>query len=197
MKVRDSGMPEQAYWESLFDVTGILDRLEIGEGITDAAELGCGYGTFTLPVAQRIRGTLYTFDIEPAMVEMTLARAKQSGIGNVNASVRDVVTTGFGLPSSSVDAVLLFNILHAENPTQLLRYAATVIRPGGRVLAIHWRSDVSTPRGPILAIRPRPEQIVAWARAVGLESRSSLLLPPWHFGLVLSRAESTCHLHAS
>lgn len=189
MKVRDSGMPEQTYWESLFDIAGILDRLEVGEEITDAVEVGCGYGTFTLPVAQRIRGTLHTFDIEPRMVETSLARAQQSGVANVRASIRDVVASGFDLPASSVDAVLLFNILHAENPTQMLRAAATVTRPGGRVLAIHWRSDVPTPRGPDLSIRPRPEHIGAWGRSVGLDPQQSLLLPPWHFGVILRRLD--------
>jgi hypothetical protein len=29
MKVRESGMPEEAYWESLFDVSLILARLGV------------------------------------------------------------------------------------------------------------------------------------------------------------------------
>jgi len=28
MKLRDSGMPDEAYWETLFDVTTVVDRLE-------------------------------------------------------------------------------------------------------------------------------------------------------------------------
>ncbi|PTY04275.1 class I SAM-dependent methyltransferase [Opitutaceae bacterium EW11] len=187
MKVRDSGMPEQNYWESLFDIAGILNGLEINQEIADAVEVGCGYGTFTLPVARRIRGTLHSFDIEADMVATTLARARDSGVLNVRAAVRDVVASGFDLPPDSVDAVLLFNILHAENPTQLLQAAATVVRPHGRVLAIHWRSDLETPRGPDLSIRPRPEQIVTWGCSVGLAPEKNVLLPPWHFGVVLRR----------
>jgi hypothetical protein len=57
MKVRDSGMPEQSYWEGLFDIGGVLDALKIDQEVNDAVEVGCGYGTFTLPVAQRIRGS--------------------------------------------------------------------------------------------------------------------------------------------
>lgn len=71
MKLRDSGMPDQAYWETLFDVPLILAQLGIGATVRDVAEFGCGYGTFTLPIAQAISGTLYTFDIDPAMVERT------------------------------------------------------------------------------------------------------------------------------
>jgi hypothetical protein len=50
MKIRDSGMPEEAYWATLFDVPLILDRLGVA-GCGDVAELGCGYGTFTAPIA--------------------------------------------------------------------------------------------------------------------------------------------------
>lgn len=185
MKVRDSGMPEQTYWESLFDIPGVLDALRIDQHIGDVVEVGCGYGTFTLPIAQRIRGTLHAFDIEAGMVERTRSRAEVAGFRNLRLTVRDVIADGFGLPGKSVDAVLLFNILHVENPVEMLRAAAAVTRPGGRVLAIHWRSDVLTPRGPDLAIRPSPEQIASWASSVGLEPEPSRLLPPWHYGLAL------------
>lgn len=187
MKVRDSGMPDQSFWESLFDVPAILDGLQVDDSIGDAAEVGCGYGTFTLPVAARIRGTLHAFDIEAEMIEITRARVASGKTNNVRSCLCDVLVDGFGLPAQSVDAVLLFNILHVENPTALLAASANLLRPGGRVLAIHWRSDIPTPRGPDLSIRPRPAQIAAWAKDVGLTPEPSRLLPPWHFGLVLRR----------
>lgn len=185
--MRDSGMPEQPYWESLFDIDGVLDGLKIDHHVGDVVEVGCGYGTFTLPVAKNIRGTVRAFDIDPEMIEITRARAAATRIRNLSLVLGDVVADGFGLPANSVDAVLLFNILHAENPLDLLRVAADVVRPGGRVLAIHWRSDIATPRGPDLSIRPRPEQIADWARSVSLKPEASQLLPPWHFGLILGR----------
>lgn len=187
MKVRDSGMPEQAYWESLFDVSSVLDGLKVDGQIHDAVEVGCGYGTFTLPVAQRIRGTLHTYDIEPGMIAITRARAAASGIQNLRLAARDVLADGFDLPAGSVDAALLFNILHAEAPVEMLHATAGLLRPGGRILVIHWRSDIPTPRGPALSIRPRPEQIADWATAAGLRPEPFQSLPPWHFGVVLHR----------
>lgn len=187
MKVRDSGMPERDYWETLFDIPSILAGLEIDERLRDVVELGCGYGSFTLPVAQRIRGTLHTYDIDPAMAAQTQARVAAAGLRNVSVNVRDVLAEGFNLPSDSADAALLFNILHAEQPVDLLRLSASVLPPGGRVFVIHWRSEVKTPRGPDLAIRPRPEQVVAWAEAAGLKVSAILTLPPWHYGVILAK----------
>jgi SAM-dependent methyltransferase len=184
MKVRDSGMPPQDYWETLFDVPGILDSFGFGPATGDVAELGCGYGTFTLPLARRISGTVHALDLEAEMVAVTSQRAAHAGLANIKAGLRDVLAGGFGPPAGSCDAALLFNILHAEQPVALLRAARDVIRPGGFVAAIHWRSDVVTPRGPSLDIRPRPEQLVAWANEAGLRTEGSMfLLPPWHFGL--------------
>ena len=74
MKLRDSGMPVEAYWETLFDVPLVLERLGIDDSLGEVVELGCGYGTFSIPVARAIRGTLYTFDIDPAMIERTHER---------------------------------------------------------------------------------------------------------------------------
>lgn len=189
MRVPESGMPEEAYWESLFDVTGALDRLNFALAMGDVVELGCGYGTFAIPVAQRIGGTVLSFDIDPTMVERTRARAVAAGVRNLKADVRDVLGSGFGLPDASCDACLLFNILHCPEPESLLAEASRVVRPAGRVLVMHWRSDLETPRGPPLAIRPRPEQVAQWAAAVGLTAEGAAVeLPPWHFGLSLRRA---------
>ena len=189
MKLRESGMPEESYWETLFDVTLILDRLGIDGRLGDVIEFGCGYGTFTIPVAQRISGALDTFDIEPEMIERTERRAIEDGLSNVHCHDRDVFAKGFGVPDASRDACLLFNILHCEEPPRLLSEAARVTRSGGFVFAIHWRFDPRTPRGPSMDIRPRPEQIAAWAEETGKLKRDGdfVDLPPWHYGWRFAR----------
>ena len=180
-------MPDEDLWEQLFDVELILERLGVA-GLTDLAELGCGYGTFTVPVAKRILGTLHAYDMDEAMVARTEERAAAAGLVNVVVDRRDVLEQGFGLAPCSQDGCLLFNILHHEEPVAILSAAADIVRPGGRLFATHWRHDPETPRGPDLSIRPRPEQIVNWAGETGVLDRAGdvLDLPPWHFGLVLT-----------
>jgi SAM-dependent methyltransferase len=176
MKIRDSGMPDEGFWETLFDVPLILSRLGI-DRYRDVAELGCGYGTFSVPIAKSIGGTLYTFDVDPEMIARTEQRA--AGL-RVVCQQRDVMEAGFDV---RVDAVLLFNILHCEQPIRLLKHAAAA---GREVLVTHWRYG-ETPRGPSLDIRPKPEQIISWAKAAGLEPIGETIdLPPWHYGLRLS-----------
>lgn len=190
MKLRESGMPEESYWESLFDVEAIMQRLGIDESLTDVVELGCGYGTFTLPVARSIQGTITTTDIDPGMVARTNQRAKDARLSNVVCRAADVFADGFGVPPTSQDGCLLFNILHAEEPVRLLMAAAQVLRPSKMVFVIHWRFDPATPRGPSLTIRPKPEDIIAWSRESRILSVASEIidLPPWHYGLRFARS---------
>ncbi len=186
MYLRESSMPPQDHWESLFDADAILACFGLRG---DVAELGCGYGTFTLPLARRIQGTVYAIDIDPRMVQTVRQRAARAVLGNIQATTRDILTGGFGVPDASVDGVLLFNILHGELPLDMLAEARRVLKPGGTLAVIHWRSDVATPRGPDLAIRPLPETISAWASQVGglALRKPSFLLPPWHYGLEFTR----------
>ena len=188
MKLRESGMPEETYWETLLDVNLVLDRLGVDNTLRNVVELGCGYGTFTLPVARHISGVLETVDIEPAMIERTRQRAREAGLSNIVCAQRDVMTDGFGGVPGSRDACLLFNILHSEEPVRLLTEAARAVRLDGWVLVIHWRYDPATPRGPALEIRPRPELVIEWAKQAGLSNLGPVLdLPPWHYGIRFQR----------
>jgi len=182
-------MPEEDYWETLFDVPLVMEALGIDSRLSDVAEFGCGFGTFTIPVAQRISGRLFAFDIDPCMIARTKERATAANLNNVVLWERDVMESGFGLPDASVDAVLLFNILHCESPERLLGHASRVVRLRGQVLVTHWQHDARTPRGPDLSIRPRPEQIVAWALDTReLRADQGIInLPPWHYGLKFAR----------
>ncbi|NQU96787.1 MAG: methyltransferase domain-containing protein [Chloroflexi bacterium] len=187
MKLRESGMPEEGLWETLFDVGLILDRLGIDDTVQDVVEPGCGYGTFTLPIAGRITGHLDAFDIDPAMLERTRQRAAGAGLTNVVCQQRDVFLDGFGVGAASRDVCLLFDILHCENPVRILTEAARTVRSEGFVHVIHWRRDVETPRGPSMSIRPGPEQTTVWALETGLLELDGpvLDLPPWHYGVRL------------
>jgi SAM-dependent methyltransferase len=185
MKTRESGMPEEERWKSFFNPEFILDEIGLDRACQTVVDLGCGYGTFSIPAAPRISGTVYAMDIDPKMVDACQANAKQAGLSNVICQQRDFVAGGTGLPDFSADFVMLFNILHAENPIDLLREAYRILIPGGKVGVIHWNYDPSTPRGPSMDIRPRPEQCQTWVQAAGFQLIHPLIqLPPYHYGMV-------------
>ncbi|MFI5379385.1 MAG: class I SAM-dependent methyltransferase [Tepidisphaerales bacterium] len=187
MKTRESGMPDESIWAGFFDPPTVLAKLELTERVGDVVEVGCGYGTFTLPAARIVRGTIHSFDIEAAMVEYVRDKARNAGLGNVRLELRDLIEQGTGLPDASADYVMLFNILHAECPEVLLREAYRVLRPGGRLGIMHWNHGPSTPRGPSMSIRPHPRQCRQWAEQAGFQlvGRPLIDLPPYHYGIVM------------
>lgn len=189
MKGRESGMPDGSYWESFFNPRCILERLDCHGTCGDVLEFGCGYGTFTIPAAELVCGRVLAIDIEPEMIAETTKKALDADRLNVIAEVRDFVGCGSGRPDASIGYAMLFNILHIENPVGLLREAHRVLAPGGTLGAIHWRTDVPTPRGPSLDIRPSAEQCRTWAESAGFEfvRYESLCCCSWHWGLVMRR----------
>lgn len=187
MKVRESGMPEREMWKEFFNPGKILATLGLNNQITDVAEFGCGYGTFTIPAAEIIKGSIYALDIEPGMINMTGQEAKRHGLTNVQTIQCDFIIEGSGLPDGSVDYVMLFNILHLENPASLLREANRILKKGGKLGIIHWNYDPTTPRGPSMDIRPKPGQCIQWAKEAGFYDPIQYDLKPYHYGLVLKK----------
>jgi SAM-dependent methyltransferase len=187
MKIRDSGMPDQGMWEGFFSPSQILETLEFNSGVHDAVEFGCGYGTFTISAAKMISGKLFAFDIEPDMVVETKKTAFDRHVMNIEAAVRDFMENGTGLKAESVDYAMLFNILHLENPADLLREANRVLKIGGKVGIIHWNYDPATPRGPSMDIRFKPEDCIQWAEQAGFGKLRRFDLKPYHYGIVMTK----------
>lgn len=182
-------MPEEQIWSGFFGPPSILAKLGLTTACGDVVEFGCGYGTFTIPAARVIAGTLYAVDIDPEMIAATRTKVEAAGLDNVQVCLRDFAAEGTGLPDASIDYVMLFNILHAESPAALLDEAYRLLGPGGKVGIIHWNYDSRTPRGPSMTIRPRPEQCQAWAKQAGFRPMPSGIidLPPYHYGMVLQK----------
>jgi ubiquinone/menaquinone biosynthesis C-methylase UbiE len=187
MKIRESSMPKEEEWTEFFDSNKVLKLLGVSSSVVDVADFGCGYGTFTIPAARIIAGKIYAFDIEPEMIKTVERKAKTLSLCNVKVILRDFLSQGSGLKDGSVDYVFLFNILHLEKPELLLKESFRILKVGGRVGIIHWNYDPTTPRGPPMDIRPKPEQCKRWAESVGFIFEKKLDLKLYHYGLVLRK----------
>ncbi len=187
MRIRDSDMPAEEMWIELFNPNRTLRLLGLNHETGNVADFGCGYGTFTIPAAQIISGKIYAFDVEPNMVKTVEQKAKEFNLKNVVATLRDFVSDGSGLGDSSVDFVFLFNILHAENPFDILKEAYRILKAGGRVGIIHWNYDEKITDTAFLEILPKPEQCRQWAEAVGFNFDKLVDLKPRHWGLLMRK----------
>lgn len=188
MKVRDSGMPAENVWTAFFNVDLILSELYINSKINDLVEIGSGYGTFTIPTARKIKGKLYSFDIEKEMLDIVRQKLTNEHLENVILEQRDILTQTTGLADNSIDYVMLFNILHNDSPIDFFTEAYRILKPKGKLGILHWRSDISTPRGPDLSIRPTPDQILQWIDNLEFNIyKEPVIIEPYHFGIIISK----------
>jgi trans-aconitate 2-methyltransferase len=114
--------------------TDVLARLPL-RGDETVLDAGCGSGRVTELLAARLpRGRVIALDGSPAMVEAARERLASFGerIGYVTADLGAPLP----LPDGSVDGVLSTATFHwVRDHDALFRNLATVLRPGGRLVA--------------------------------------------------------------
>jgi ubiquinone/menaquinone biosynthesis C-methylase UbiE len=125
------------------------------------------------------------------MVAFTKAKAEAEHLVNLVVRQCDFDESGTGLDDAIADYAMLFNILHTERPYVLLREARRVLNLGGTLAVMHWHYDSTTPRGPSMGIRLRPEQCMDLVRESGftIEMNALAQFPPYHYGFVARRAD--------
>ncbi len=107
--------PERQEWQS------VDEFVRVAKPSSDQvwADVGCGPGYFTLPLARLVK-KVYAVDLEEPMLEVCKERAEEEGLENVEflrCSECDVP-----LPDESVDVVLMANLIHElESPDEFLR----------------------------------------------------------------------------
>jgi ubiquinone/menaquinone biosynthesis C-methylase UbiE len=148
----------------------IMDALQIGENSV-VADLGAGGGWFTVRLARRVgpNGHVYAEDIQPQMIQAIERRVTRESLRNV--TTQRGTADDPRLPAGTMDAVLIVDAYHEiERPVVLLANAAKSLKPGGVIAIINFKKDGGGP-GPSMEERVDPEQVVADARAAGLELR--------------------------
>lgn len=190
MKYRESGMPDEQMWDSFFNPTQILSRLDINRNVNTLIDIGCGYGTFLIPVAKLVKGKVIGIDIENEMIETCNQKVIEYGAKNIVLLHGDIskeqTLKDLEQYKGEIDYISLFNILHCEQPLDLLNAAYQILNNNGKIGVIHWKYE-NTPRGPSMEIRPTPETINGWALKSGFVLDKYVELPPYHYGLVFSK----------
>jgi ubiquinone/menaquinone biosynthesis C-methylase UbiE len=108
----------------------ILAEVGIEPGF-NILDYGCGPGGYTIPAAQLVgeSGRVYALDIHPLAVQRVQKVAAKKRLANIEAILSDCATA---LPDESIDAVLLYDILHElSEPDKVLAELHRVLKPGG------------------------------------------------------------------
>ena len=133
------------------------------------AEIGCGPGYFTLPLAKYlVSGSLYALDIDDDMLKACESRVSQAQMGNV-----EILKCGefdFPLENESVDgAFLAFVIQQSPDKQRFLNAVREIIHPKGWCSILEWYK-IETETGPPLERRIDPQDMQKIAEDVGFRN---------------------------
>ncbi|NDY43156.1 methyltransferase domain-containing protein [Dissulfurirhabdus thermomarina] len=166
----------------LVDTEAVFAALALRPGET-LLDLGCGVGNYALAAARRHpEAAVVAVDLWADGVAELSRRAEAAGLRNVTAHVADAGR--LPLVDAGVDAVLMATVLHdlaADGRGRAaLAEAARVLRPGGRLAVVEFRT-VEGPPGPPLALRLGPDEVASRAAVHGFRRRAVTDAGPWTY----------------
>ena len=126
----------------------LLEALGVQAGWT-VADLGCGNGYFTLPLAERVgsAGRVFALDIQPEMLAMLTRRARQRQLENIITVTSSTRLTG--LIPASCDLILMVDVYHElAQPELVLDQVRRALRAEGLLVIAEFRAE--DPEIPIL-----------------------------------------------
>jgi len=108
----------------------ILKDVGIRPGVC-VLDFGCGTGSYSIATAELLAGTgkVFALDIHPLAIKKVNQIVQKKKLTNVKTILSDCDT---GLPSNSVDIVLLYYIFNdLEKPEKVLHELYRVLKPQG------------------------------------------------------------------
>jgi ubiquinone/menaquinone biosynthesis C-methylase UbiE len=166
---------------------GIIAQLGIKSGMV-IADLGCGAGYFSLPLARALRnsGKVYAVDVLSAALEAVKSHAKLYGLLNIEVVRANVeVAGGTKIPDGAADVVMLANILfQCSDRSGLFTEARRILAPGGRIILIDWIPN-NAALGPKFESCVSEEEAKRLAIENGLKVTGGIDAGETHYGFVL------------
>ena len=165
----------------------IISQLDIKEGDT-VSDFGCGTGYFSFSLAKKVgeKGTVYSLDVLPQIIETIESQAKIENIKNIiTKRVNLEMQNGSGLESDSLDWVILKDVLYQnKNKEAIMQEVKRVLKSGGKVLVVEWKNQ-NLMIGPEKELRIDKKDILNLAKKVGLEFSADIEAGHFNYGFVL------------
>jgi ubiquinone/menaquinone biosynthesis C-methylase UbiE len=162
--------PERLLWIPPADVIGAL-AVHSGETIAD---VGAGTGYFSLPLSSAVgaMGKVYAVDGQSEMLAWLKVKLDQPEFSNIELIHAEAGQSG--LTASSCDLFFLANLWHEiEDRDAVLMEAQRVLKKGGRISILDWRTDVEPVAGPPLAHRITPVDALRELQLAGFKRLAS------------------------
>jgi ubiquinone/menaquinone biosynthesis C-methylase UbiE len=186
-------MPTAGWWEALWpDPAGVLAAVGLLPDM-DVIDLCSGDGWFTLQIAKAARH-VSAIDIDPTLLEVSRHRLAENGVTNCEFIAGDAYEIAKVTPPA--DFVFLANAFHGvPDRARLARAVKDALKADGSFAIINWHKRLreetpilGEPRGPKTELRMSPEETIKSVEIGGLKFTKIVEVPPYHYGVVFTRA---------
>jgi len=165
----------------------VIERLGLKPGMV-TADIGAGTGFFALPFAGAVgrNGVVWAVDLQPEMLRLLEEKLRRESYPeNIRLLEGDAAHTG--IPDGTCDLAFLANIWHElDAPHDVLAEMRRILRSGGHIAILDWRTGVPRPPGPPLDHRIAADRAEATLRDAGWRNVCSGPLGPYSYLLIAS-----------
>ena len=154
------------------------------------ADVGCGTGFFTIPMAKIVgdKGKIFAIDIQEEMIAILNEKIQKLEIKNVETFLS--IEEHIPLPNESVDLALMASLLHELDRYATVEEVYRFLKPHGVLAVLEWKKEESPSEfGPPIWERLTPNQTREIVEKMGFEVKDISSIGPYHY-LVISVKQS-------
>ncbi|MCL6445156.1 MAG: methyltransferase domain-containing protein [Alicyclobacillus sp.] len=169
--------------QEMLPAKDVLRRLDV-ESAHAIADVGCGPGYFTIPLAQITRGTVYAVDVSREMLDILARRAREAGVEGIERI--QAPAEQIPLSDAAVDRVFCAFVLHeVDDLDRVLAEFHRLLQPGGRLMILEWEKRPMD-MGPPMEERIEAAELETRVKTAGF--RTEVWRPnPYQYGIVAQR----------
>ncbi|MBM7648783.1 ubiquinone/menaquinone biosynthesis C-methylase UbiE [Bacillus ectoiniformans] len=153
--------PDRQKW---LPVDHVLELLQLNPENT-VADLGCGNGYLTLPIANQVHTDVHAVDVQQPMLDLLKARAAEQGVSNINYILSTIEE--LPLDKQSIDVAIASLVLHeVPHLEKMMQELKGYLRSDGKWLILDWEA-VESEAGPPIDHRISSQEMKAMLEKAG------------------------------
>ncbi len=139
------------------------------------ADLGCGNGYLTLPIAKEVDTKVHAVDLQQEMLEYLQHRAGEAGVSNIEYEKSSLEYLSFN--KNTLDKIVSAFVLHeVPNLTKVFQDLSDMLTDDGLWLILDWEA-VESEMGPPLEERIPSDELAQQLETAGFETEVGHLHP--------------------
>ena len=124
------------------------------------ADIGCGFGFYTLPMAERWRTSRRIIAVDRSTPALEELDKRVENLDLTNVRIQQSVSDRIPIEDASIDLVNLGNVYHeVRGRLNFLMEVYRILKPGGTILLIDWDPEEDLGIGPPVSSRIPKKQV--------------------------------------